>query len=123
MDLASPPLPCGTKIPSFFSAVSPSVTLASAIVYLAVYVSSRSDLETGETISTIASNFGLSIKFALQQLIRPFSVWSRYGEAELAELGSPLAMIVQIVAGIQAVVSYTLLALFGLAVRWRFRRG
>jgi uncharacterized protein YjbI with pentapeptide repeats len=66
--------------------------------------------------------------FSFQQTIRPFGVWSEEGKrtvilliGEGASLTDAQVLALRVLATVQSVVSLTLIALFGFAVRRRFR--
>jgi hypothetical protein len=73
-----------------------------------------------------------SYDFSLQQTVRPFNVWSKEGEAAVKQLvfGQPVEIsvpkavsvfLLQLGATLQTVASLATIALFGFAVRRRFR--
>lgn len=64
---------------------------------------------------------GSLFAFTVEQIVRPFWIWSSSTEEILrSRFGSNL-MVVRLVATIQSIVSLTLIALFLLALRRRFK--
>ncbi len=61
--------------------------------------------------------------FTVQQVVRPFSAWFKTGEEFIFTNISDHVVLIQALAAVQSVFSVAFLALFLLALRWRFKRG
>ncbi len=82
-----------------------------------VYLSSFSGHHPGEDLRGI-------LDFTMEQLVRPFSVWSADGGKALKGIPKgPLPLVVNVIATFQSIFSLSLLALFLLALRRRFKMG
>lgn len=67
---------------------------------------------------------GLSVEFTIEQLVRPLSVWIKGGGIDMKELlenNELLLFCVKLIATFQAVTSLSLITLFILALRRRFK--
>jgi len=110
------------------SALRPLVALAwvlllSSLLYWP-FAMHHTAASTGQIISSMVEDFGVSADFAMRQLVRPLELWTVRGNAEAAELfGKGAARVsVRYIALLQSLTSATLLALAALALRWRFKR-
>ncbi len=61
--------------------------------------------------------------FTFRQLVKPFDLWGRGGELLMPAFTSGQPLLFKVVAAVQSILSFALLALFILALRWQFRRG
>ncbi len=62
-------------------------------------------------------------KFAVQQVVRPFSAWFKTGQDFICVKISDDAVLIHFATALQSIFSVAFLALFLLALRWRFKRG
>ncbi len=94
------------------------VTVACFLLYAAVvYLSSFS-------WNHLWSHLRGILDFTMEQFVRPFSVWSTDGGKALKSiLNGPIPLLVSVIATFQAIFSLSLLALFLLALRRRFKMG
>ncbi|NVK19054.1 MAG: hypothetical protein HWE30_10185 [Methylocystaceae bacterium] len=86
-----------------------------AALYLILFNIIFLDLAHNQFFNMLVNSFN----FTIEQIVHPFQVWSgRY--VSVFDLEIPTA--VKLLASLQSIMSFTLLALFLLALRWRFKR-
>jgi len=89
------------------SAIRPMAWLAGSILLFFVFYYSALLSETNAV--------ALSIKLSIEQVVRPFFIWSK----DLSEASIGLRLL----ATAQSILSITFITLFILAIRWRFTKG
>ena len=63
-------------------------------------------------------------EYTIQQLIKPFSVWSSKESVHIqAQFGLQNMLIIKLVSALQSIVSLSIVTSFILALRWRYKRG
>lgn len=61
------------------------------------------------------------IQFAIEQVIRPFNIWTTKGAEKITALADGYTLLFQCIASVQSLLSISLITLFLLAVRRRFK--
>jgi len=97
-------------------------TVATLVYWIAA--STRAEIAVGDAIGGSAQLLGRCADFAVKQIINPFELWKLQGRIEAHQLfpSASLLNVIKYLSTLQSVLSATLLAVFGLALRWRFRR-
>jgi len=102
------------------SALKPLVGLA--VVIISFWLTFTAILDFKYFQHSLVSSADI-LQFTIQQIVFPFSVWAEKSADTLNKLFGEEKLFVQLLASIQSILGLTFIALFLLAVRWKFKRG
>jgi hypothetical protein len=76
-----------------------------------------------QTNTKLTEQYSCVIQFTVEQLVRPFNIWTMKGAEEISKLASDYVLLLQSLSTLQSLFSITFIALFLLAVRRQFKLG
>ncbi len=102
-----------------------ALTLFSAGVYTKLFHAADPELFTTVWINDWASSLAVVVSFSIEQMLQPFTIWSGKYQPIDSIIHSALfeyPLVLRLMAAIQSLFSFGLIAAFLISVRWRFRR-
>ena len=92
------------------------ITVLFSMIYSVLLVYSNN-------VSLLPHNSPYYFQFSIEQIVKPFSIWSYKGSEVIRSYAPNQLLLFQVLSSIQSIVSITLITLFLLAIRRKFKLG